>query len=250
MRRKGVLLVVGSALVAALGLVAFAVQRPPTDRPAPSYAVAKVAEVSTTPRPVEVVMRRGADRLLQRQRSNFGPCPGSMGCPSSTEVRPVTVFLVRDEGGGLHAFIGEDPRNGCALEWMTLPPSSGYAYDAVFHDVCHGSLYDRRGQRVGGPSPWDLNALATEVRGDDLYIDPGNILVGVCRGCPQSGRGPSEGGVDPMAEGLSVTREGDTLVVRIPIQKATPSASGKTLVVVSTRGNQKTAVKIDDKDLL
>jgi len=29
----------------------------------------------------------------------------------------------------------------------------------------------------------------------------------------------------------------------------TPSASGKTLVVASTRGNQKTAVQIDGKDL-
>jgi hypothetical protein len=36
---------------------------------------------------------------------------------------------------------------------------------------------------------------------------------------------------------------------RIPIKKATPSASGKTLVVASTRGNQKTAVQIDGRDL-
>ena len=52
-----------------------------------------------------------------------------------------------------------------------------------------------------------------------------------------------------MAEDLSVTRDGDMLVIRIPIKKATPSASGKTLVVASTRGNQKTAVQIDGKDL-
>jgi hypothetical protein len=52
-----------------------------------------------------------------------------------------------------------------------------------------------------------------------------------------------------MADELTVTREGDTLVIRIPIQKPTPSASGKTLVVASTRGNQKTAVQIDGKDL-
>jgi hypothetical protein len=56
-------------------------------------------------------------------------------------------------------------------------------------------------------------------------------------------------GVEPMAEELSVTREGDTLVIRIPIQKATPSASGKTLVVASTRGNQKTDVQIDGKEV-
>lgn len=52
-----------------------------------------------------------------------------------------------------------------------------------------------------------------------------------------------------MAEELSVTREGDTLVIRIPIQAPTPSASGKTLVVASTRGNQRTALQIDGKDL-
>jgi SOS-response transcriptional repressor LexA len=54
---------------------------------------------------------------------------------------------------------------------------------------------------------------------------------------------------DAMAEDLTVTRDGDTLVIRIPIGKPTPSASGKTLVVASTRGNQKTTVQIDGKDL-
>jgi hypothetical protein len=52
-----------------------------------------------------------------------------------------------------------------------------------------------------------------------------------------------------MAEELSVTRDGDMLVIRIPISKPTPSASGKTLVVASTRGNQKTSLQIDGKDL-
>ncbi len=52
-----------------------------------------------------------------------------------------------------------------------------------------------------------------------------------------------------MADDLNVTRDGDTLVIRIPITSPTPSSSGKTLVVASTRGNQKTAVQIDGKDL-
>ena len=52
-----------------------------------------------------------------------------------------------------------------------------------------------------------------------------------------------------MGDDLTVTREGDMLVIRIPIKTATPSASGKTLVVASTRGNQKTDVQIDGKDL-
>ena len=42
-----------------------------------------------------------------------------------------------------------------------------------------------------------------------------------------------------MADDLTVNREGDTLVIRIPIQAPTPSASGKTLVVASTRGKRR-----------
>ena len=52
-----------------------------------------------------------------------------------------------------------------------------------------------------------------------------------------------------MADDLTVNREGDMLVIRLAIKTPTPSASGKTLVVASTRGNQKTGVQIDGKDL-
>jgi hypothetical protein len=52
-----------------------------------------------------------------------------------------------------------------------------------------------------------------------------------------------------MADPLIVTRDGDTLVIRIPMQAPTPSASGKTLVVASTHGNQKSGIQIDGKDV-
>lgn len=52
---------------------------------------------------------------------------------------------------------------------------------------------------------------------------------------------------------LSVTVEGDeetgTLVIRIPLQKPTPSASGKTLVVSSSHGNVVTAATIKGKPI-
>ena len=47
-----------------------------------------------------------------------------------------------------------------------------------------------------------------------------------------------EGGRRKMADDLTVNREGDILVIRLAIKTPTPSASGKTLVVASTRGNQ------------
>lgn len=52
-----------------------------------------------------------------------------------------------------------------------------------------------------------------------------------------------------MADPVSVTREGDTLVIRVPIQAPSPSSSGKTLVVASTHGNQRSGIQIDGKDV-
>lgn len=40
---------------------------------------------------------------------------------------------------------------------------------------------------------------------------------------------------------------GKNLVVTIPLEKPTPSASGKTLVVASSRGNTVTDVLVDGK---
>jgi Rieske Fe-S protein len=178
-------LFVGVGILGALAVLAFIAQRSPAAAPPPAYAVAKVSSVSMTPLAFSVVTPRGADRLRQRERTQFATCPGGIGCPVTTQLRPTLVFLIRDDTGQLHAFIGEDPRNGCALEWMTIPvsPPNRDLNDAVFHDVCHGSLYDRRGHVAGGPSPFDLNELATEIRGGDVYIDPSRILIGQCPGC-------------------------------------------------------------------
>lgn len=49
---------------------------------------------------------------------------------------------------------------------------------------------------------------------------------------------------------MQVTVEGKYLLVKIPLQKATESASGKTMVVASTRGNIETDAKVDGKNII
>ena len=46
---------------------------------------------------------------------------------------------------------------------------------------------------------------------------------------------------------MKVTIENGELVIRMPLGTPQPSASGKTLVVASTRGNKTTDLKIDGK---
>ncbi len=46
---------------------------------------------------------------------------------------------------------------------------------------------------------------------------------------------------------MKVTIEKGELVIRIPMQEPTPSASGKTLVVASSHGNQVTTAQVNGK---
>lgn len=172
MRGHGVLLPVGVSILAAAVILIVLTLGGRSDALA-IQSVGNASEVGATPLSGTVRARDGADRLLQRERTGY-PCGGAqtMGCPPSTPVRMVPVFVVRDAAGTIHAFIGNDPRNGCALEWRS---------DGVFHDVCHGALYDRQGRVVGGPSPWNLNEYSVEVRDGAVFVDPSKIITGPLR---------------------------------------------------------------------
>ena len=46
---------------------------------------------------------------------------------------------------------------------------------------------------------------------------------------------------------MKVTIEKNELVIRLPLQEPKPSASGKTLVVATSHGNQQTAATVKGK---
>ncbi len=49
---------------------------------------------------------------------------------------------------------------------------------------------------------------------------------------------------------MKVEIKGNQLIITMEMQKPTPSASGKTLVVASSRGNQVTSATIDGKPVI
>ena len=50
---------------------------------------------------------------------------------------------------------------------------------------------------------------------------------------------------------VTATIEGDELVIRLPLNKVpSPSASGKTLVVASSHGNQKTDAEVNGQNVV
>ena len=59
---------------------------------------------------------------------------------------------------------------GCRVPWCQ---SSQW-----FECPCHGSKYNRVGEKVGGPAPRGLDRFVLEVSGGNIVVDTGNLVLG------------------------------------------------------------------------
>ena len=170
-----VMFALGIVLSSVLATAAFiAVLSPHDPAEAARPAAVPIASLDALPpgKPVRVssTFLAGLDLKAARIRNtSFGKPRGS--------VRDLPVFLVRD-GDEVRGFIGIDPRNGCDIELLparTLPWGS---FPTMLHDICHGSIYNFFGQRIGGPSPWSLDELVITVRDGKVYAATDKVIAG------------------------------------------------------------------------
>jgi cytochrome b6-f complex iron-sulfur subunit len=70
---------------------------------------------------------------------------------------------------------------GCRVPWCT---SSQW-----FECPCHGSKYNRVGEKKGGPAPRGLDRFALSVSGGSITVDTGTIFVGPAIGANTTGQG-------------------------------------------------------------
>ena len=139
----------------------------------PEVAIANASVLREgVPAFVTVKELTGLASEARRLRSTEDLAP--LGVPHLDEL---PVFVVK-RGHDVRAFIGLDPRNGCRLETTTISFASNAPGRLVFHDVCHGSIYDLAGKRIGGPSPWDLDEIVASVRGGVVRADRRAVIPG------------------------------------------------------------------------
>ncbi len=102
----------------------------------------------------------GGKVLVPKPLSEFKP-----GDPP-TKVREGKFWLSRvDEG--LIALYWKCPHLGCTVPWTPE--------ENQFHCPCHGSIYDKSGQNVGGPAPRPMDFMEVEVKGEEIWVDTGKI---------------------------------------------------------------------------
>lgn len=70
---------------------------------------------------------------------------------------------------------------GCKVPWC--------ATSQWFECPCHGSKYNRVGEKRGGPAPRGLDRFVVTVAGDKLNIDTGVIVIGPPIGTDTTGQG-------------------------------------------------------------
>ncbi|MCL4532225.1 MAG: Rieske (2Fe-2S) protein [Actinobacteria bacterium] len=71
------------------------------------------------------------------------------------------VFVIR-RGEEILAFSNVCTHMGCSVRWL--------AWRQQILCPCHGGVYDRWGQLMGGPPAADLTLYVSEIRGNDLYV--------------------------------------------------------------------------------
>ncbi len=87
---------------------------------------------------------------------------------------------------GLIAIFQKCVHLGCRVPWCQT--------SQWFECPCHGSKYNRVGEKKGGPAPRGLDQFPIEVSGDTVTIDTGTVVQGLAIGVETTGQeaeGPS-----------------------------------------------------------
>lgn len=79
-------------------------------------------------------------------------------------------FYIINNDDGVLALYWKCVHLGCTVPWN--------AGEGDFHCPCHGSVYDRHGNRIAGPAPRAMDLMPISIEGQNLVVDtnPDNII--------------------------------------------------------------------------
>ena len=141
------------------------------------------------------------DILAPRPKGGFG---GVVKAGAGSEFPEGTVryflggrFYITSSEGNLVALYQKCPHLGCRVPFCD---SSGR-----FECPCHGSVFNRNGEYLAGPSPRGMDRFPVTIESDDVLVDTGTVLEGPAKGVltmTDEPAGPSclEGGGEPVEE--------------------------------------------------
>lgn len=111
-----------------------------------------------------------------KPRIQLGGFGTKIAAGSVDEFKPGTVvhvpkgrfFISRLEDGSMLAIWQRCTHLGCSVPWRED--------EGQFHCPCHGSLYNRVGEVIGGPAPRPLDIFAIEIVDGQITVDTGSPI--------------------------------------------------------------------------
>ncbi|MBI5030870.1 MAG: Rieske 2Fe-2S domain-containing protein [Chloroflexi bacterium] len=89
--------------------------------------------------------------------------PGSI-----SQIKAGRFFLYRMNDGSFLAMYQKCTHLGCSVPWV---PD-----EDQFHCPCHGTLFDKTGQVLGGPAPRPLDLFSVVIKNGEVFVDTGNPI--------------------------------------------------------------------------
>jgi len=80
-----------------------------------------------------------------------------------SHIRQGRLFISRLEDGGVLALWQRCTHLGCTVPWRED--------EGQFHCPCHSSLFNRRGEIIGGPAPRPLDIFPVSLKDGSLVVD-------------------------------------------------------------------------------
>ncbi len=102
--------------------------------------------------------------------------------PKAKKVPAYTAPIIAGMEKGYVALYQKCVHLGCRVPWCS---SSQW-----FECPCHGSKYNRVGEKQGGPAPRGLDRFALEVSGGNIIVDTGSLVTGPPIGTNTTGQSP------------------------------------------------------------
>ena len=102
--------------------------------------------------------------------------------PKAKKIAAYTAPIIAGMEAGYVALYQKCVHLGCRVPWC---PSSQW-----FECPCHGSKYNRVGEKQGGPAPRGLDRFALEVTGGNIVVDTGLLVTGPPIGTNTTGQSP------------------------------------------------------------
>jgi cytochrome b6-f complex iron-sulfur subunit len=111
-------------------------------------------------------------------RTYFTPYPRS-GLPKAKKVYAPQIYAGMEKG--IVALYQKCPHLGCKVPFCV--PSQW------FECPCHGSKYNRVGEKEAGPAPRGMDRFAMEISGDSITVDTTQPFIGPAIGTNTTGQG-------------------------------------------------------------